>query len=184
IYGQTTGEQREALGGVEESGKNLLGLINQILDLSKVESGRVELHLTEVALHDVVHSVVSEAQAMAKDRPYEVEVRCPARVVVNSDRAKLQQILTNLVSNAIKFTEHGTVVVEVEAVADGGCVVHVRDSGIGIRKEDQAVIFEEFRQADGSSTRKYQGTGLGLAIARRFALLLDGNITVQSAVGM
>jgi len=84
------------------------------------------------------------------------------------------------VSNAIKFTDRGWVKIEVKAARDGGCVISVRDTGIGIRKEDQQLIFEEFRQVDGSSTRRYQGTGLGLAIARRFAHLLGGTLTVES----
>lgn|GEM_PF-3243513 len=180
VYGDVTTEQREALDGVNESGQNLLTLINQILDLSKVESGKVEVYVTEVMVHDLVHSVVSEAQALAKSRPYKVQARCPARVVVRTDAAKVKQILTNLVGNAVKFTEKGGVAVELKPTAEGGCTVAVRDTGIGIRKEDQHLIFEEFRQVDGSATRKFQGTGLGLAIARRFAQLLGGTLVVTS----
>jgi signal transduction histidine kinase len=184
VYGTTTDEQREALAGIEESSRNLLTLINQILDLSKVESGKVELYVTDVPIHDVVNAVVSEVQPLAKDRPFRVAARCPSRLVVKTDAAKVKQILTNLVSNAIKFTERGSVTVELRGADDGGCVIAVRDTGIGIRPEDQALIFEEFRQVDGSSTRKYSGTGLGLAIARRFAGLLGGSITVDSAVSV
>ena len=180
VYGDVTAEQVEALDGVNESGQNLLTLINQILDLSKVESGKVEVYVTEVMVHDLVHAVVSEAQALAKNRPYKVQARCPARVVVRTDAAKVKQILTNLVGNAVKFTEKGGVAVELRPTPEGGCTIAVRDTGIGIRKEDQHLIFEEFRQVDGSATRKFQGTGLGLAIARRFAQLLGGTLTVTS----
>jgi signal transduction histidine kinase/HAMP domain-containing protein len=180
VYGPTTGEQREGLDGILESGRNLLTLINQILDLSKVESGKIEVYVTDVAIHDVVRGVESESHALTKDRPYKVLVRCPPRVVIKSDQAKVQQIVTNLVSNAIKFTEKGKVEVVVTTPVGGGCVIAVRDTGIGIKKEHQQLIFEEFRQVDGSSTRKYQGTGLGLAIARRFAHLLGGSLSVDS----
>jgi signal transduction histidine kinase/HAMP domain-containing protein len=184
VYGSINAEQGEALNGVSESGQSLLTLINQILDLSKVEAGKTEVYVTEVAVHDVVQAVVAEAQALAKNRPYKVQAKCPARVVVKTDASKVKQIVTNLVSNAIKFTEKGGVVVEVRAATDGGCSVAVRDTGIGIKKEHQSVIFEEFRQVDGSSTRKFQGTGLGLSIVRRFAGLLGGNITVESTLNI
>jgi signal transduction histidine kinase/HAMP domain-containing protein len=183
IYGETTAEQREALAGVEESSRNLLTLINQILDLSKVESGKVEVYVTEVAMHDVAQAVTAEAQVLLRDKPLKLHVVAPTRVVIKTDAAKVQQIVTNLVSNAIKFTDRGSVTIEIRGSRDGGCVLYVRDTGIGIRKEHQQLIFEEFRQVDGSSTRKYQGTGLGLAIARRFAILLGGSLTVDSVVG-
>jgi signal transduction histidine kinase len=180
IYGPVTDDQKEALEGVEESSRNLLTLINQILDLSKVESGKIEMYVTEVPIHDVIQAVVAEAQPLCKDKPFKVQARCPTRVVIKTDGAKVKQILTNLVSNAVKFTDKGGVMVELKPDSDGGCSVAVRDTGIGIRPEDQQIIFEEFRQVDGSSTRKYSGTGLGLAIARRFAILCSGGLTVES----
>ncbi len=183
VYGEITGEQREALVGVEESARNLLMLINQILDLSKVEAGKIELYVTEVAIHDVAQSVASEAQPLAKGRPYRVEVDCPQRILLKTDRAKVQQILTNLVSNAVKFTDRGGVKVSCRPTPDGGCTIAVVDTGIGIRAEHLEIIFEEFRQVDGSSTRVYQGTGLGLSIARRFARILGGEVRVDSKLG-
>ncbi len=183
IYGPTTHEQQAGLQGIEESGRNLLTLINQILDLSKVESGKLEVYVTEEAVHDIVQSVAAEAQGLAKDRPYRVQVHCPAQILIKTDRAKVQQILSNLVANAVKFTEAGEVRIDASATPDGGCKIAVRDTGIGIAKEHQAVIFEEFRQLDGAPTRKYSGTGLGLAIARRFADLLSGSLTVDSTPG-
>ncbi len=184
IYGPTTGEQNEALDGVEESSRNLLTLINQILDLSKVESGKVEVYVTEVAMHDIAQHVAAEARVFLRDKALELRVIARQRIVIKTDAAKAQQILTNLVSNAIKFTDKGSVTIEVVPTREGGCAIAVKDTGIGIRKEDQQLIFEEFRQVDGSSTRRYAGTGLGLAIARRFAHILGGTITVESTVGV
>jgi signal transduction histidine kinase len=183
VYGPVTGEQRDGLTGIDESSRNLLTLINQILDLSKVESGKMDMYITEVAMHDVAQAVASETRVLAKERPYKVAVHAPARVVIKTDHAKVHQVLTNLVANAIKFTEKGSVTVSVVGAPDGGCDITVKDTGIGIRKADQTLIFEEFRQVDGSSTRKFGGTGLGLAIARRFAVLLSGSIAVESEPG-
>jgi signal transduction histidine kinase len=187
IYGPITPQQKEALGGVDESSRNLITLINQILDLSKVESGKIEVYMTEVAIHDVAQAVASEAAPVAKDRPYRVEIDCPERIVVKTDRAKVQQIVTNLVANAVKFTERGSVKVAcrpIPAQEGGGCTISITDTGIGIRPEHLEIIFEEFRQVDGSSTRIYQGTGLGLSIARRFARILGGDVTVTSKLGV
>src|SRR5262249_42659626 len=151
--------------------RNLLTLINQILDLSKVESGKVEVYATEVAVHDIAQQVAAESQILLRDKPQlKLNVVAPTRVVVKTDSNKVHQIVTNLVSNAIKFTDRGAVSIIVAGVPGGGATIKVKDTGIGIRKEDQQLIFEEFRQVDGSSTRRYAGTGLGLAIARRFAL--------------
>jgi signal transduction histidine kinase len=184
IYGETTGEQREALVGVEESSRNLLTLINQILDLSKVESGKVEIYVTEVVMHDVAQHVAAEAQVMLRDKPLKLSVVAPKLIKIKTDAARVQQIVTNLVSNAIKFTDRGSVTIQVSATREGGCAIAVKDTGIGIKKEHQALIFEEFRQIDGSSTRRYSGTGLGLAIARRFAQMLGGTLTVDSTLGV
>jgi signal transduction histidine kinase len=184
IYGETTGEQREALAGVEESSRNLLTLINQILDLSKVESGKVEIYVTDVVMHDVAQHVAAEAQVQLRDKPIKLTVVAPKLIKIKTDAARVQQIVTNLVSNAIKFTDRGTVTIQVSSTKDGGCAIAVRDTGIGIRKEHQQIIFEEFRQIDGSSTRRYAGTGLGLAIARRFAQMLSGALTVESQLGI
>ena len=183
VYGPVSAEQLEALAGVEESSRNLLTLINQILDLSKVESGKIEVYVTEVAIHDVAQSVSSEAQPLAKGKPYRVEVVCADRILVQTDRVKVQQILTNLVANAVKFTEKGGVTILCKALPSGGCTIAVTDTGIGMKQEHLELIFEEFRQVDGSSTRVYQGTGLGLSIARRFARMLGGEITIESKLG-
>ena len=183
IYGTVNLDQTSALAGIDESGKNLLSLINQILDLAKVESGKMTVYLETVDLDEVARSVIAEAAAIAKDRPYRVSLSGTSGLRLRTDGAKVKQILTNLVSNAVKFTLKGRVDVTIRAEADGGCSVAVTDTGIGIKPADMEIIFEEFRQADGSPTREFGGTGLGLAIAQRFAVLLGGRISVESRPG-
>jgi signal transduction histidine kinase len=166
------------------SSANLLRLINQILDLSRIEAGKMDLHPESVDLSLLVSAVIKEAEAMGRDRPYRVQLDCPRDLRVDTDPAKLQQILTNLVANAIKFTSQGSVTVEVKAEEPNEVTISVVDTGIGIRPEHLEIIFEEFRQVDGSSTRRFGGTGLGLAIARRLTEMLDGKLEVKSTYGV
>ncbi|MSP63908.1 MAG: HAMP domain-containing protein [Myxococcales bacterium] len=182
IYGDVNVDQRSALSGIDESGRNLLSLINQILDLSKIEAGKMTVHLEDVDVVEIVSSVLAEAAPLAKDRPYKVQLLPGDRVRLRTDGPKVKQIVTNLVSNAIKFTAHGNVNLQIRAESGGGCTIAIQDTGIGIRAEDMTIIFEEFRQVDGSYTRAFGGTGLGLAIAKRFAELLGGQISVASTV--
>jgi len=142
------------------------------------------VHLEEVDVAEAVRAVLNEAAPLAKDRPYKLQLLSTLRPRLRTDGAKVKQIVTNLVSNAIKFTARGRVDVVIRAETSGGCTIAVRDTGIGIKTEDMKIIFEEFRQVDGSYTREFGGTGLGLAIARRFAELLGGQITVESKVGV
>jgi len=135
-------------------------------------------------MHDIAQHVAAEAQVFLRDKSLKIDVVARTRIVIKTDAAKVQQIVTNLVSNAVKFTDKGSVTIDVSPTKEGGCAIAVKDTGIGIRREDLQLIFEEFRQVDGSSTRRYAGTGLGLAIARRFAHLLGGTITVESTVGV
>ena len=135
-------------------------------------------------MHDIAQHVAAEAQVLLRDKTARDRGRRATRIVIKTDAAKVQQIVTNLVSNAVKFTDKGSVTIEVTPTEEGGCAIAVKDTGIGIRREDLQLIFEEFRQVDGTSTRRYSGTGLGLAIARRFAHLLGGTITVESTVGV
>ena len=167
------------------SSSNLLRLINQILDLSRIEAGKMDLLTESINLHAVVTAIIKEAEAMGRDRPYKVQLVCPPELRIQTDASKLQQILTNLVANSIKFTVQGSVVVTVsEDAARDEVLIAVRDTGIGIRAEHLEVIFEEFRQVDGSSTRRFGGTGLGLAIARRLAQMLGATIDVESVFGV
>jgi signal transduction histidine kinase len=199
VYGAVTAEQSQSLGGIVENAHSLLQLIDQILDLSKVEAGRMTVALQEVELCQLVREVVESCGSLAKDRPYTLGLVLPDRPLgVRSDPTKVRQILLNLIGNAIKFTIEGSVTVTVTlahdevhagagrddaAAREGEVRVQVQDTGIGIRPEYMEIIFDEFRQVDGSSTRKHGGTGLGLAISRKFALLLGGNITVESTYG-
>ena len=184
IYGPISSDAHEAVVGVLASSSNLLRLINQILDLSRIEAGKMEVYFEEIDLAAVCNAVIREAEAMGRDRPYRVELNCPKELRIKTDAAKLQQILTNLVANAIKFTAQGSVQVDVSMVAGEDVQIAVRDTGIGIRPEHLELIFEEFRQVDGSSTRRFGGTGLGLAIARRLAEMLGANISVESTFGV
>lgn len=183
LYGPISSEAHEAVGGVLASSSNLLRLINQILDLSRIEAGRMEVYFEDIDLAAVCGAVIREAEAMGRDRPYKVQLTCPLDLRIQTDAVKLQQILTNLIANAIKFTAQGTVDVDVREITGGDVLIAVRDTGIGIKPEHVELIFEEFRQVDGSSTRRFGGTGLGLAIARRLAEMLGAHISVESIYG-
>ncbi len=163
--------------------KHLLLLINDILDLSKIEAGRVEIHPVEFSLAPLVDLCLRTVEPMVKsERLRLVKETEPDLPALFTDEDKLKQILINLLSNAVKFTEEGTVTVTGRC-HNGEIVIAVKDTGIGIPEEALAQIFEEFHQVDSSSTRHYGGTGLGLAITRHLTHLLGGDITVQSRVG-
>jgi signal transduction histidine kinase len=191
VYGAVTDEQSQSLSGIVENAHNLLQLINQILDLSKVDAGKMTATLQEVELSQLVREVVESCSPLTKDRPYTLGLDLPEQPLgVRTDPTKVRQILLNLIGNAIKFTTEGSVTVSASLVqesdtADRGDEVRiqVRDTGIGIRPEYMTIIFDEFRQVDGSSTREHGGTGLGLAISRKFAQLLGGDISVESTFG-
>ncbi|MFO7534683.1 MAG: response regulator [Kiritimatiellia bacterium] len=168
---------------IERNGKNLLELINDILDLSRVESGREELSVSRFCLRELVGEVAAMLEPQAREKGVSLTRLAGDDVPpVFSDSHKCRHILQNLVGNAVKFTETGTVDISVRVV-DKHIHVSVSDTGIGIAAHHIPHIFDEFRQADDSTSRKYGGTGLGLAIAKKYALLLGGAITVQSALG-
>jgi CheY-like chemotaxis protein len=181
-------EQRHYVDVFRRAGKTLLTLIDGLLDLSKIESGRFELERTEFDLGDVVERSAELIAPKARAKGVEVLTRLspdvPPRVA--GDPARLQQILMNLLGNAVKFTPSGQIVLTVEAHAPGepGWIdVAVSDTGIGIPADRLEVIFDDFKQADSSTTRKYGGTGLGLGISRRLAACMGGELTVTSKVG-
>lgn len=179
-------EQREYLEMVKTSAESLLHLLSDILDFSKVEAGKLELVDREFALAPSVAETLQVMRFRAQQKGIElrwaVDANVPERVI--GDATRLRQVLVNLVGNAIKFTEQGEVVVQVEAQEQSGerVILHfrVRDTGIGIPKEKQAMIFEAFTQADSSTTRNYGGTGLGLAITTRLVTLMEGKLWVES----
>ena len=167
------------------SGKRLLGLINDILDLSKIEAGKMEINAEEVALDSFLLEIETIVRPLVdkKSLIFKIHKHSNTNIILNIDRGKIAQILMNLLGNAVKFTAKGTVELHVTLVDNKILKFDVIDSGIGISEEDQKIIFEEFRQIDGTSTRKYNGTGLGLSICRKIADLLKGELTVQSEVG-
>jgi signal transduction histidine kinase/DNA-binding response OmpR family regulator len=181
-----TQEQASYLKAVKTSGETLLSLIAEILDFSKIEAGRLDLATRPFALAAFVEEAVEllgpRAQAKGLEICCYVDERLPARVI--GDAARLRQVLFNLAGNAIKFTERGGVSIIVEPGGQADAIaISVRDTGIGISPDDQARIFLEFEQADGSSTRKFGGTGLGLAISKRIVESMGGSIAVDSAPG-
>ncbi|MBZ5542911.1 MAG: PAS domain S-box protein [Acidobacteriia bacterium] len=184
-----TPEQREYLGMVRDSADTLLTLINDILDFSRIEAGKLDLEITEFDLPDTLNSTLKALAVRAHQKGLELACRIPPEVpsLLLGDPGRLRQILLNLVGNAIKFTERGEVVVSVEADALSEDSVEVRfavaDTGIGIPKEKQQLIFEAFAQADSSMTRRYGGTGLGLAISARLVEMMGGKIWVESQPG-
>jgi signal transduction histidine kinase len=168
---------------VESNGKHLLGLINAVLDLSKIEAGQLVLDLTDYSFKDVVQTVCAAVEALAADKKLALKAEVSADLPpARGDERRLTQVLLNLMGNAIKFTDAGEVIVK--ASADNGAFnVSVRDTGPGISAADQAKLFQEFQQADNSTTRKKGGTGLGLAISKRIIEMHGGKIWVESELG-
>ena len=172
---------------INAAGKHLLELINGVLDLSKIEAGKMELYLETFEVEALVRDVAAVLEPLAQKNANRLEVQCAPDVgAMRADLTKLRQALFNLLSNACKFTERGVVSVAVarEATADGDVIVFaVSDTGIGMTPEQMARLFEEFGQADASTTRRYGGTGLGLALSRRLCRMMGGDITVTSEPG-
>ncbi len=183
IDGPLTELQQADLAAIHNSGQHLLGLINDILDLSKIEAGKMELTVEDVDLAEVTRGVMSTAIALVKDRPVELRQDLPADLpLIKADSRRIRQVVLNLVSNAAKFTEKGHITVRA-AVNPREVQVSVLDTGIGIPADKLEHIFEEFTQVDASTTRKAGGTGLGLAITRHFVEMHGGRIWVDSEVG-
>jgi signal transduction histidine kinase len=184
LGGPLTAEQREYLGIIMEKGENLLQLITSILDISKIEAGRVRLLLTDVDAYQVMRDAVATVLPLARKKG--IKVACePASIArFQADRDKIRQCLVNLCSNAVKFTQAGgSITVSAEALAGDRVALHVADTGIGIGEEHLDRVFDVFYQVDGSSTREYGGAGLGLAIVRSFVEAHGGAVSVRSKVG-
>jgi signal transduction histidine kinase/CheY-like chemotaxis protein len=177
----------EPLDRVLGAGRHLLALINDILDLSKIEAGRMELQLEPFALAPLIAGVVKTIEPLAAKNGNRVVVHCDAAIgTLHADQMRLRQALLNLMGNANKFTEHGTITVDTRSWQQDGrdwVTIAVADTGIGMTEEQMGRLFQEFSQADASTTRKYGGTGLGLAISKRFCQMMGGDITVESALG-
>ena len=171
---------------IQINGKHLLGLINQILDLSKIEAGRTELDLTKVSLADLVRETLAQLEGQYRDKEVKLLMELPETVApIETDESKLRQVIINLISNAFKFTKAGSVTVRVAVEKDHHRPIRVDivDTGIGIPKEQVAAVFEAFQQADASTTRKYGGTGLGLTVSRALCQILGYRLTLQSEPG-
>ncbi len=178
-----TPQQADMLERILNNGKHLLALINEILDLSKIEAGRLELKLEAFNLERLVRATTDELRSLADEKHLALHVYTDlSNPNVINDSVRLRQILSNLLSNAIKFTESGSVQVEVKEISTDRLLLAVKDTGIGIAQDELEHIFEEFRQIDQTTTRKYSGTGLGLAITKSLVQLMQGTITVESQV--
>jgi signal transduction histidine kinase len=173
------------LGRIESNGRHLLTIINEILDISRIEAGRMPLQISRFRIVDLVTEVKAELEPIVLRSKLSIGVHLEKDLpVLATDRQKVKQILLNLLSNALKFTPHGSVTITARRHKREQTVwLAVSDTGIGIAPADQEKIFEDFRQLDNSPTRPYGGTGLGLSICRRLSQMLGGRITVQSQVG-
>jgi signal transduction histidine kinase len=182
---EVTDEQRQTfLDHIWRSGAHLLGLVNDILDLSKVEAGRMELSIERVELQEVLVGCVDVIRAVADPKQLTLVTKCePADAVITADPVRLKQVLYNLLSNAVKFTPTGGQIGVSAHIDPHEAVITVRDSGIGIRAEDEDLIFEPFRQAKAAPSAKHEGTGLGLPLARELVELHGGRIWLDSAPG-
>ncbi|HEY8807353.1 MAG TPA: ATP-binding protein [Candidatus Limnocylindria bacterium] len=180
LDGELNAQQEADLQRVTTAADNLLGLINGLLDLSKIEAGRMEINVEEVDVRPIVEDVVALVRPQSDSKDLDVHANLPADLPpILADRARFRQVLVNLMSNSVKFTDKGSVTVSATS-GDGWVTMSVADTGIGISAEAQAYIFDEFRQADASTTRRYGGTGLGLAISKRLVALHGGRIWVES----
>ena len=183
MFGELNEKQDEYLRDIYASGQHLLSLINDILDLSKIEAGRMELELTDFDLPVVIDNAITLVRERAGRRAITLGRTIGERVgMIRADERKVKQVLLNLLSNAIKFTPEGGRIDVRAGVTDGIVEVSVADTGVGIAPEDQQAVFEEFRQV-GTADKKVEGTGLGLALSRRFVELHGGRIWVKSQVG-
>ncbi len=187
-YADSKQKRTEALRAVRRNGRHLLAIINDILDLSKIEAGKMTVERLPTSPAQIISEVESmmRVRAQEKSLPFKVELTSPIPAEIETDPTRVKQMLINLVGNAIKFTESGSVSLKAEIGAtpqQATLVFRVTDTGIGMTPEQCETIFDAFSQADTSTTRRFGGTGLGLAISRRFAQLLNGDIGVESEVG-
>jgi protein-histidine pros-kinase len=187
LPGPLTADQEKQLSYVQTSARHLLSLINDLLDLAKIESGKIELNFEPVACTELVEEVAAALHPLAENKGIGLDVSVPAEpVIVRSDRRALNQILLNLANNALKFTDRGSVRLELIRRSEDGAmqtVFKVVDTGVGIRREDQGMLFSAFTQIGRESRRRYEGTGLGLHLSQKLAELLGGRISFESEHG-
>jgi signal transduction histidine kinase len=184
VSGEMAETHKQKLQRVDSNGRHLLSIINDILDISRIEAGKMPLHFEEFGLQDLVAELLAEVEPLTQKARLQTVVEVAELPVIYCDRQKVKQIVLNLLTNAVKFTPQGFVKVRADVDGEGREVrITVEDSGIGIAPRDRDKVFEDFRQADNSVTREYGGAGLGLAICRRLATMLGGRIELQSEVG-
>jgi signal transduction histidine kinase len=185
VTGAVSDVQRKSLTRIDSNSRHLLALINDILDITRIEAGRMPLNLTSFKIPQLVEEVMSELEPIIRRSNLTVRADMPRSLpAFKSDRQKVKQIVLNLLSNALKFTPAGTVTIKATYDSKERTVaIAVSDSGVGIADEDQAKVFEDFRQLDSSPARGYGGTGLGLSICRRLSQMLGGTIELESALG-
>jgi PAS domain S-box-containing protein len=184
VHGPVTELQKEDLDRISASQRHLLGIINDILNFSRIEAGRIQYHVTKIDLKSTVQTVFQMVQPLALQKRIELVLQeCPPGIAGLADLSKTEQILINLVSNAVNFTEEGGKITIGCGFADSGVWIRVRDTGIGIAPDKQESIFEPFVQVGRSLTTSHGGTGLGLAISREMARGMAGDLTVESRVG-
>ena len=176
--------QLDMVGRIFNNGNNLLALINDILYLSKIEAGHLDMKLEKLNLSSLLNVTIAELRSLSEQKGIDLVMQAQlSNDIIVTDRTRLRQIIVNLISNALKFTDSGSVTIEAKQVGDDRITIIVRDTGIGIEPENIPYIFEEFRQIDQSTTRRHSGTGLGLAITKRLIQMMSGYITVTSQPG-
>ena len=183
MSGELNPEQKKQLSMVKSSANHLLDLINDILDISKIESGKVELSIETFDLLDVVREVLTTIQPLANQKDLQLSVKGAESAQIKSDRRRVKQILMNLVSNSVKFTDKGFIEINIKLLKNQTASVDVKDTGIGIHKEELKKLFNPFQQIDMTSTKKYEGTGLGLYLSKKIVTHLQGGISVVSKPG-
>jgi signal transduction histidine kinase len=186
VAGEMSQGQKRNLTRIDSNARHLLGLINDILDITRIEAGRMPLNISTFELKDLIQEVLLEMEPIiARRSQLEVTLKLSTKLPsLKSDRQKVKQIVLNLLSNALKFTEQGGVHIRTSYDPRSKMAIFiVRDTGIGIAPADQAHVFEDFRQLDSSPSRGHGGTGLGLSICKRLAQMLDGGITLESQIG-
>jgi signal transduction histidine kinase len=185
VNGELAAPQKKNLGRVDSNAKHLLSIINDLLDISRIEAGKMPLHLEQFELPTLMGELLAEVEPLIQTARLSTATQLASELPpLVSDRQKVKQIVLNLLTNAIKFTPQGAI--RVSAGYDRArdeISLAVQDTGIGIAETDQRKIFEDFRQADDSVTRQYGGAGLGLSICRRLATMLEGRVTVDSKLG-
>jgi signal transduction histidine kinase len=183
LYGELPEKAKATLGRVQANGRHLLGLINDVLDLSKIEAGQLTLTIDDYSIGQIVRTVAATTEPLARAKGLKLSaVVADGLPLGRGDERRLSQVLLNLIGNAVKFTESGSIEITANA-RDGYFEILVRDTGPGIAPEHQSRIFEEFQQVDESSTRQKGGTGLGLAISKRIVEMHGGSIGIESELG-